>query len=226
MIKPWPTVLVDKKRFHNLYLNPQKNSVQRPILEQLRSRTLQLCPACGEDGTPNTLDHYLPKDLYPEYSVTAANLFPMCDVCQREKGTKTVNTADERLFLHPYFDQFIGAQVVALEILGPFDAPKTILIKPHPNLDVVQAALIARHLGELNIVKRYHHFFKDEYIRLLKLVNSTRQKGQDVQMNLEMFRDHALNKSVNSWGHVFYTGVLENAALMAYLKTAQLPLFL
>ena len=105
-LKPWPDVQHHATKFHSLYLNPADDSVQGPILQGLRSRELQLCPACGEDGTPNTLDHYLPKKTYPEFAITACNLFPMCDICQGEKGTTTVNAANERLFLHPYFDKF------------------------------------------------------------------------------------------------------------------------
>ena len=226
VVKPWPGVAPHKKIFQNLYLSPQEDSVQKPILDALRSRTLQLCPACGEDGTPNTLDHYLPKETYPEFSITPANLFPMCDVCQGEKGTKTVNAGNERLFLHPYFDQFADEQVVALVIGRPFDAPTTIAIEPHPGLDAAQSALVSRHLEELDIARRYHRFFRNEYLRLLRLVQRTREQGQDVRQNLELFRDYALSKSTNAWQHVLYAGVLADAELMAYLETGQLPDFL
>ena len=146
LLKPWPDVQAHAKKFHNLYLNPTGGSVQEPVLQNLRSRELQLCPACGEDGTPNTLDHYLPKQSYPEFSITACNLFPMCDICQGEKGTSTVNAVNERLFLHPYFDQFTDVQVLCLEIGRPFEAPETISVAPPPDLDAAQHALVARHL--------------------------------------------------------------------------------
>lgn len=223
VLKPWPEVLAHRTKFQNLYLNPAEHSVQKPVLVSLRSRELQLCPACGEDGTPNTLDHYLPKESYPEFSITARNLFPMCDICQGKKSTATVNSANERMFLHPYFDQFVAAQVVQFEIGRPFEAPELISIKPHPGLDAAQGALVLRHLEGLSISKRYHRFFKSEYIRLLRLAKSARQKGQNVKENLQTFCEHALHKSVNSWGHVFYSGVLADSELVAYLETGELP---
>ncbi len=223
VIKPCQAVLLHSKKFQNLYLNPAEDSVQRPMLATLRSRELQLCPACGEDGTPNTLDHYLPKQTYPEFSITAYNLFPMCDICQGEKSTDTVNDSNERLFLHPYFDQFIDCQVLYLQIEQPYEAPATIALTPHPGLEPEQTALVARHLKHLAISTRYHHFFKDEYLRLLRLVNTIRQKGQDVTSSLELFSQHALSKSINSWGHVFYSGVLANPGLMEYLQQGKLP---
>lgn len=223
VIKPWAEIRPHATKFLTLYLSPAEGSIQRPVLASLRSRKLQLCPACGEDGTPNTLDHYLPKQTYPEFSITAHNLSPMCDICQGEKGTDTVNAANERLFLHPYFDQFIDLQVLHLDIGQPYAAPETMTLTPHPGLNPAQSALVARHLKQLAISVRYHHFFKDEYLRLLRLVQTIRQKGQDVTANLEFFRENALNKSINSWGHVFYTGVLANHELMDYLRHSQLP---
>ncbi len=223
LIKPWPEVQLHAKKFQNLYLSPDEDSVQRTMIETLRSRDLQLCPACGEDGTPNTLDHYLPKQTYPEFSITAYNLFPMCDICQGKKSTDTVNAANERLFLHPYFDQFIDVQVLCLQIGQPYEAPTTMTLTPHPGLDAAQAALVSRHLERLAISTRYSHFFKDEYLRLLRMVRTIRLKGMDVTVHLELFSENALNKSINSWGHVFYAGVLANPLLMDYLRQGLLP---
>ena len=82
---------------------------------------------------------------------------------------------------------------------------------------------MTRHLHELGIGRRYNHFFKSEYIRLLRLVKSIRKKGQNVRAQLDTFCEYAGHKSVNSWGHVFYTGVIADAALMDYLETDDLP---
>jgi hypothetical protein len=224
VIQPWCAVQPDGQKFRNLYLQPAADSVQAPVLATLRERTLQFCPACGEDGTPNTLDHYLPKQTYPEFSITACNLFPMCDICQGEKLTTTVNAAGERLFLHPYFDQFIDVLVVHLQIGPPFEAPATMTLLPHPGLTPTQAALVARHLHNLAIsTRRYYKFFKAEYLRLLRLAQSIRQRGLDLTAQLQLFCDYAKNKSINSWGHVFYAGVLADPALMDYLRQGQLP---
>lgn len=184
LIQPWQAAQPDAQKFQNLYSHPTKGSIQEPVLASLRSRELQMCPTCGENGTPNTLDHYLPKQTYPEFSITACNLVPMCDICQGEKLTDTVNAANKRLFLHPYFDQFIDQQVLHLDIGEPYDAPMTITLTPHPGLDPLQTALVARHLEHLAIAKRYHRFFKDEYLGLLRLVRTIRTKDMDVTANL------------------------------------------
>lgn len=226
VVKRWSLVKeVDGKKFVNLYKNPKEESVHRPILESLRARTLQICPACGEDGTPNTLDHYLPKDDFPEFAITAANLSPMCDICQGEKKIKTVTAANERIFLHPYYDEFLDTQVVVLEFGKPLETPPSITLRASRALNVTQKALVSRHLHELGVIRRYNHFFRDEYMRLLRLTSDMRQRGQNLREQLENFRNMASYKSVNSWLHVFYAGVMDDSDLMVYLETGELPDF-
>ena len=224
LLVPWPEMAAQGKTLENLYSSqPPIHSAQKPILDSLRTKELQFCPACGEDGTPNTLDHYLPKKKYPEFSVISRNLFPMCDICQGKKGSKTVNEANQRLFLHPYFDDFTALSVVRLVIGRPFDSPNSFAIQPHPVLTVDQSALISRHLKELCISSRYEQFFKSEYIRLKRLVSRARNKEQDVRERITGFHAYALDKSTNSWGAIFYQGVLDDADLMTFLEHGPLP---
>ncbi|HCT9038159.1 TPA: hypothetical protein OUB44_001666 [Providencia rettgeri] len=211
-------------RFKNLYLSPAEQSVQKPLLEKLRNRELDFCPSCGEDGTPNTLDHYLPKDIFPEFSVTTANLFPMCDICQGAKGVKINDNEGKRLFLHPYFDDFIEQQVLVLDISEPFNAPTSIVLYPHPDLDIELQELILRHISELEIPARYYRYFQKNYLRLLRLAGKMRYKGLNVREQLESFRDLALEKSINSWGYIFYESVLSNDDLVEYLSNEVLPI--
>lgn len=86
ILPTWPVANARTKSFLNLYLAPKKGAAQQAVLDALRDHNLTACPACGEAGRPNTLDHYLPKGEYPHFCITPHNLFPMCDACQKEKG--------------------------------------------------------------------------------------------------------------------------------------------
>ncbi len=82
----------------------------------------------------------------------------MCDAFQREKGTKTVDHADPRFFLHLYFDVFIAEQVLELTIGEPFTAP---LFNLHPSqgLTAVQAGWCAPHKAARHCPRLYLLFF-------------------------------------------------------------------
>jgi hypothetical protein len=224
LVQPWPAIVPKKKSFLNLYGAPADGSVQGAMLQTLRKHDLTLCPACGEAGRPNTLDHYLPKRKYPHFCVTPLNLFPMCDACQAEKHEKTGDAHDPRFFLHPYFDVFIAEQVLAVTIYPPFDAP-TFDLKPRLGLAADQTMLVASHIRELAIPQRYAHFFRGQHRRLLRLVQKMRVSDQDVAETLETFRSGVERPSSNSWEYIFYTAVLETPELVTYLKEGALPAY-
>jgi hypothetical protein len=54
-------------------------------------------------GQATTLDHFLPQDLYPEFSIFALNLIPACAICNNIKRTLLGTDATGR-FIHAYLD--------------------------------------------------------------------------------------------------------------------------
>ncbi len=221
-VPTWPDIEYKKNSFLNLYLSPKDGSVQGNMLAAMRDHKLSLCPACGEAGAPNTLDHYLPKGLYPHFCVTPYNLFPMCDACQTNKKDKTGDAADPKFFIHPYFDVFAANQVLQLTIEPPFDAP-AFEFGAVPQLPAPQRALVNRHVKELGIVQRYARFFRNQHQRLLRLCQKLREEDLDVETNLGFFRDNAAVPTRNSWEHVFYSAVLCNADMLVYLRDGDFP---
>jgi hypothetical protein len=96
-------------------------------------------------------------------------------------------------------------------------------LTPTASLSPSQRALLSRHIANLEIENRYNHYFLFEYRRLIRLVTDMRRTQQDVAQNLLVFRNNAYYKSVNSWGHIFYSGVLANPSLLQFLEQAELP---
>jgi hypothetical protein len=77
-------------------------------------------------------------------------------------------------------------------------------------LDPTDKELVNRHITGLNIINRYDRAFKEKYMHLLKSVDNLRKDGQDVASSLRLFKNYEKIKSVNSWGHIFYSAVLAN----------------
>ena len=78
------------------------------------------CPLCAQ-RTVSTLDHYLPKALYPALAVTPDNLVPSCGDCNKIKKAVQIHAQDEQT-LHPYFDEIgdaIWLQAVLTESTSP-----------------------------------------------------------------------------------------------------------
>lgn len=61
------------------------------------------CPLCGH-GVVRTLDHFLPKRMFPALCVDPLNLVPACADCNHAKGECLPSLA-ETTPLHPYLDR-------------------------------------------------------------------------------------------------------------------------
>ncbi|MDD4964413.1 MAG: hypothetical protein PHI11_10905 [Gallionella sp.] len=235
VVKPEPAIQKVKETILGLYsrTDPSNATVQGVIIPLREDgRLLQFCPLCGEAGTPNTLDHYLPKSKYPEFAILPHNLIPACDICQGKKSNETLDKNNQRCFLHPYFDS-VEKQLIQLDIGTPFDAPRTFDIVPHSKLTGKEKNLVQRHIDGLNINDRFKNFFASEHRKLIRLVTEELPKtGMSVKifvkfckdMNAEITRgkNSLLKKesnSLNSWSHIFYHGVLNNEAFMFYLES-------
>lgn len=213
---------VRKKSFKNLYTKPAPGSAQGIVLDDLNDHELNLCPACGEFGRPNTLDHYLPKGKYPHFSITPANLFPMCDSCQKEKLEKTHTARESRLFLHPYYDDFVERQILRIVIHPPYETP-TFSIELMDWLSDEQRSVVRAHIRELAIERRFAGFFKGESIRILKHAAKIRSSPQTIEESLELFRSLHEDPTLNSWQHLYYRAVLDNPDMLEYLANGVLP---
>ena len=71
--------------------------------------------------------------------------------------------------------------------------------------------------------QRFGRFFEEEYMRLLKGAAMMRLAGQEVPSTLTIFKEMHEVSGANSWGHVFYAGVLANHDLLQHLQSGVLP---
>ncbi|HMJ78849.1 MAG TPA: hypothetical protein VK507_22890 [Iamia sp.] len=78
------------------------------------------CPYCGT-GIATTLDHYLPKARFPEFSILGVNLVPSCGRCNLKKLSALPYRAGRRI-RHVYFDELpVGERYLAAEIVAGED---------------------------------------------------------------------------------------------------------
>ncbi|MFC5411905.1 HNH endonuclease [Larkinella bovis] len=93
----------------------KKNNARRYYDQILLSAPKGKCPLCNQ-RIADTLDHYLPKTLYPLLSVTPINLIPACSVCNKGKLIDyPLNSEQESL--HPYYDNIENEEWLKCEVL-------------------------------------------------------------------------------------------------------------
>ncbi|MDF0607209.1 HNH endonuclease [Neisseriaceae bacterium TC5R-5] len=94
---------ITKENLINLYSEMTKvGKPGRDYYDSLRGLApLGICPFCGI-GQVSTLDHFLPKAYYPEFSILPINLIPACADCNKNKGAQKIEEHTQTL--HPYFE--------------------------------------------------------------------------------------------------------------------------
>ena len=167
------------------------------------------CPFCGI-GEPTTLDHYLPKEYFPEFSVFSKNLIPICGVCNSNyKGSNWIDNG-KRLFLHTYYDEFpdehlfIASVTVVNKIVIDFSS---ILVPSEPYF----CDVFSNHFEKLCLNKRYKRKASSEINRKrrsLERIYRRNDCANDVANSLiEEARELEIQYSKNHWKPVLYRGL-------------------
>lgn len=75
--------------------------------------TGKLCFLCGRKA--GEIDHYLPRESFPEYSILTLNLLPACRYCNNKKRTRYKKN-EEHLYFHPYFMKLPAEQFLTVDL--------------------------------------------------------------------------------------------------------------
>lgn len=120
------------------------------------------CPFCGLSEAA-TLDHYLPKELHPQFAIYPKNLIPCCYLCNNRKREKVVDEGTQvRLFLHPYYDTIPALSFVSVDVQL---APDALLLRWSVNrargMRHRTFLQLQSHFHELDLASRYRRMSLD-----------------------------------------------------------------
>lgn len=211
-----------KKSLIGLY-SPKEDKLPYLQLEHMRKENgLVVCPSCGEPGRPRTLDHYLPKDIFPEFSVFLLNLTPMCDWCQGEKLTDYITKDGFKRYIHPYFDD-VDRPLFLITFNPPYITPK-IDISINDKIPEHLQRLVLLHLEGVDFLGRFKKFFKTKFRNILRKARNCREPQS---IKLRDFLQECLEmeefNSKNSWDAIVYRSILADEQMMSYLEAGDLP---
>lgn len=164
------------------------------------------CPYCLIDK-PETLDHYTPKNEFPEYSILLKNLIPCCFDCNNIKD-ETWKNDNNRLFIHFYNDTFIKYKFLKAHIeVDEVPCIKFSLIKSN-NLSDDQFNVVMNHFYCLNLIKKYEDRTNTLMSTEIKALRKSWERGKSIDTLKEITEDKALSAAedygTNYWKAVFY----------------------
>lgn len=179
---------------------------------------LHECPYCGHPFPPGTLDHFMPKEDWPEFAIFSNNLVPQCRGCAPIKGQRYYcKIRGQALFLHPMYSFALSTVRFNIEVSLVEEKP---LFKPKFSIsDEVSeedATRIKLHLKSLKVPQRIVDYCESQYLRWIRLI---RAKACNIKVSFETrMNERECDPYPNNWGTAFYQGVLSNPDVLAHIQ--------
>lgn len=138
------------------YYMVQKQPARR-IYDEIMIAANEKCPYCGGIGRPGTLDHYLPKSKYPQFSVLPSNLLPCCRDCNSGSKQTSIATCPEEQVIHPYYDydHFFTQQWIKARVHQDDPCFLEYFVDPPSSWSDIDKARVATHFNDFDLAVRY-----------------------------------------------------------------------
>jgi len=178
--------------------------------------TVARCPFCGISES-STLDHYLPKEQYPEFSIFPKNLVPSCAVCNNRKRDRILQVGtDVRMFLHPCFDSIPDVPFLTVQTRIEMDALiLSYRITPPHGMAVRTFRHLQSHFTELDLADRYRRMglehLSGQYPALQRAYGPSENAERVVEKLLEEAQDYEIVLGHNYWLAKLYRALAANA---------------
>lgn len=194
-----------------------------PIRRIRDTPNLLCCPLCGS-LTTDSLDHLLPKAVYPEFSIMRANLVPACTHCNAaNKGDKHRGAQAPERFIHPYFDAFADGVIWQVRINPPYVAA-TFDPVPAQGLTADQVAMVTYHLENV-LGKAFHSRTRTLWstypgsIRIGAQGDPITAQSVAAAVALDLDKSEHLDGK-NGWRTALLRGLAADPAAIAYVVAA------
>ncbi len=164
------------------------------------------CPICGQRKV-STLDHFLPKALYPSVVVTPINLVPACPECNKIKLDDDPESSEEET-LHPYFDDLGRDRFLFAEIIKDNPPVVNFYIQPPVAWNKVLTEKVKNHFNcfDLNILYSLHAV--DEIVGQAEYW--TQLSKNELKEQLAFQAESRKKAHPNSWQTAFYEGASQD----------------
>jgi hypothetical protein len=181
----------------------------------LKRISVARCPFCGISES-STLDHYLPKEQYPEFSVFPQNLVPSCAVCNTRKRDRILEEGTNvRMFLHPCYD--VIPDLAFLRVRARMEGDALVLsyrlVRP-PGMALQTFQHLRNHFDELDLADRYRRMGLEhlggQYPALRRAYGAGEDAGRVADKLIEGADDFEEVQGPNYWLAKLYRALAGN----------------
>lgn len=180
----------------------------------LKTSPKNQCPYCSFREV-KTLDHYLPKSIYADFSVHPANLVPCCRDCNSSKLAR-LSLLQENLAFHPYFDDWGNYELLIAKMsYSPYAEvffgtstspaiPQMVRQRAGAHFDLFELSSLFSMHGNAELIDR-RAFFVEAF-------DSGGASGLKRELERELHSRRAAN--LNSWQSAMYRCLVADTAFL------------
>lgn len=194
-----------------------KSTIIKKIKEKiLNSQMMTInatCQYCTLNSI-NSLDHFIPKGNFPEFSVNPLNLLPCCSECNGKKS-KYVYNGEESLFLNLYLDELPEKRYLKADFDFSNDVPLVTFDLFNP--DDIESSLyrtISNHYRRLDLFERMRLKSNEVITEIIKPIKGYYHFNQDIEGLKEFLREEEIEiqeaYGFNYWKSVLRLSLIEN----------------
>ncbi|MFJ3775144.1 HNH endonuclease [Streptomyces sp. NPDC090075] len=194
------------------YRMAKKKSVGRFIYDDLMlAAPFGRCPLCGQRSV-STLDHILPKTLYPALSVTPLNLIPACADCNHVKSNVSPSSADDEP-IHPYYDDFDNDLWLHADVVQGSPPAVAFFVTPPAGWSDSVKNRVAKHFSMFKLAALYSSHAAQELNNIKYSLTQLFDRGGEtaVQQHLSEQADSRRAANANSWQTATYTALARDS---------------
>lgn len=194
--------LIDLYQYKSSIVKKIKNKILDAQIRTINA-TCQYCTL----NSINSLDHFIPKSYFPEFSVNPLNLFPCCQQCNTKKSNLSFNRG-ESLFLNLYLDELPEKEYLKAEFDFRDEIPLVTFFLHNPNnIEANLYKTICNHYEKLNLLERMREKSNEIVTEIICSLKTIYLLNNDTKV-LKSFINAEEKENKNAYGYNYWKSVL------------------
>ncbi|ANC41889.1 hypothetical protein A6V27_16680 [Hafnia alvei] len=203
------------------YYEKAPKELNKLLLKRRNEHELSFCPYCGNPMIPDTLDHFIPKGKWPEFSIFPNNLVPQCRGCAPVKGEHYYcNENNLAMFIHPIYFNFLENFRFSMNVSLNTESNDISVVVKLKRIIETQAddqRRVIIHAEKLKIKSRIIHYSKKEFRQWKRrLANAKFDVSTALKQRLSEIPQPDIGKD---WQSAFYSALLQNQEIIDYMNS-------
>lgn len=199
------------------------SALRADIIKENNGEIVLTCPVCERQDATD-LDHYLPREKFPEYSIHPYNLIPTCHRCNNKKGELWCE-GGARLIFNAYYDAVTDEALFDVKVSIENKLPKIILtLKDFISPIKEETRIALSTIDKLELLplfnKQINEGLKKESVNIKALKNQLNPLTRNIlsvitDLYTEMIET---TNDINNLNKILYTTISQDNTLKEWIE--------